>query len=135
MLWFSVARFGVRVSVSFHLTCVYLIFSSVSVAELPPFGKYLLTRLTICSLFILTICYISYFPFWFEGWSWVLIALVPDLCILFTLTILILYSFFDNKCSVKQYKIYCGQFIPSGQSRKKNPTRFVFNGKIIKIKI
>ena len=31
--------FGVRVSVSFHLRCVHIIFSSVSVAEWPPFGK------------------------------------------------------------------------------------------------
>ena len=39
LLWFSVARFGVRVSVTFHLMCVYIIFSSVSVVEWPPFGK------------------------------------------------------------------------------------------------
>ena len=39
MLWFSVARFGVRVSVTFHLTCVHIIFSSVSVAEWRPFRK------------------------------------------------------------------------------------------------
>ena len=31
--------YGVRVSVTFHLTCVHIIFSSVSVAEWPPFGK------------------------------------------------------------------------------------------------
>ena len=42
--------------------------------------------LTICFLCILTICNISYFPFWFEGWIWALIASVPDLCILFTFT-------------------------------------------------
>ena len=29
---------------TFHLMCVHLIFSSVSVAEWPPFGKQLLTR-------------------------------------------------------------------------------------------
>ena len=39
MLWFSVACFGVRVSVTFHLMCVNIIFSSVSVAEWPPIGK------------------------------------------------------------------------------------------------
>ena len=33
MLWFSVACFGVRVSVTFHLTCVHIVFSSVWVAE------------------------------------------------------------------------------------------------------
>ena len=34
--------FGVRVSVTFHLTpyvCVHIIFSSVSVTKWPPFGK------------------------------------------------------------------------------------------------
>ena len=51
-------------------------FSSVLVAEWPSFGKELLTRLTICSLCILTICNFSYFPFWldlcsnlFRSWS------------------------------------------------------------------
>ena len=53
---------SVRVSVTFHLKCVHLIFS---VAEWPPFGKKLLTQLTICSLCILTICNFSYFTFWF----------------------------------------------------------------------
>ena len=66
LLCFSVACFGVRVSVTFHLMCVHIIFSSVSVAEWPLFGKKLLNRLTICPLCILTICNtcISYFPFW-----------------------------------------------------------------------
>ena len=59
--------FGVRVSVTFHFMCVHIIFSSVSVVELPPLGKLLLTGLTICSLFILTICNISYFRLWFKG--------------------------------------------------------------------
>ena len=36
---FSVTCFGVRVSVTFHFMCVYIIFSSVWVAEWPPFGK------------------------------------------------------------------------------------------------
>ena len=49
---------------SFRLMCVHIIFSSVSVAEWPPFRKKLLTRLTICFLCILTICN---FPFWFLG--------------------------------------------------------------------
>ena len=55
-------------------------FSSVSVAEWPPFGKLVYTQLTICSLSISNICNISYFLFWF----WVLIASGPDLCIIFT---------------------------------------------------
>ena len=41
---------------TFHLRCFHIIFSSVSVAEWPPFGKKLLTRLTIYSFCILTIC-------------------------------------------------------------------------------
>ena len=44
---------------TFHLACVHIIFSSVSVAEWPPFGKWLLTRLIICSLCILTICILN----------------------------------------------------------------------------
>ena len=35
----SVACFGVRVSVMFHLTFIHYTFSSVLVAEWPPFGK------------------------------------------------------------------------------------------------
>ena len=65
---------------AFHLTCVHIIFSSDWVAEWPPFGKLLLTRLTICFLCIFLV--ISRFGF--EGWIWVLIAEVPDLCIRFT---------------------------------------------------
>ena len=55
--------FLVSVSVTFHLMNVHIIFSSVWVAEWLPFRKQLLTRLTICSLCILTICNFSYFPF------------------------------------------------------------------------
>ena len=61
----------------FHLTCVYVTFSSVSVAEWPPFGQYLLTRLTICSHCFLTICDFNYSRFGFEGWIWVLIQFSP----------------------------------------------------------
>ena len=52
---------------TFHLMCVHITFCPVSVAVWPTFWKYLLTRLTICSLCILTICNISYLPFWFLG--------------------------------------------------------------------
>ena len=65
LLWISVACFGVRVSVTFHLMCVHIIFSLVWVAEWQPFGKELLTRLTICSCCIFTNCNSSYIPFWF----------------------------------------------------------------------
>ena len=72
---------------TFHLTCVYISLSSVCVAEWPPFGKYLLTRLTICSLCILTTVFVIVVisQFGFEGWINVLIDSVPDRCIvLFT---------------------------------------------------
>ena len=48
---------------TFHLMFAHIIFSSVWVAEWPPFGKALPTRLTICCLCILTFCNFSYFPF------------------------------------------------------------------------
>ena len=52
LLWFYVVCwFGVRVSVTFHLMCVHIIFSSVRVAEWPPFGKDLLTRLSVFFVF------------------------------------------------------------------------------------
>ena len=56
-----------------HNICSYYFFSSVWVAEWPPFGKQLLTRLTICFHCILTIG--------FEGWIWVLLASVPRKCV------------------------------------------------------
>ena len=59
--------------------CSYY-FSSVSVAEWPPLGKWLLTRMTICSLCISSICNINFTRFGFEGLIWVLVASVPDLC-------------------------------------------------------
>ena len=62
---------------TFHLTCVHIIFSSVWVAEWPTFGK-------SCSLCILTICNFSYFPFDSDGWIRVVIASVPGLCVFFT---------------------------------------------------
>ena len=65
--------------------CSYY-FSSVWVAELPSFVKELLTGLTICSLYSLTICNFSYLPFCFEGLIWFLIASVPGLCIFFIFT-------------------------------------------------
>ena len=39
LTWFSVACVGVRVSVMFHRIFVHYTFSSVLVAEWPPFGK------------------------------------------------------------------------------------------------
>ena len=64
MLWSSIACFGVRVSLRFHLMFVQIIISSVYDAEWPPFGKALPPRLTICFRCFLTICNFIYFPFW-----------------------------------------------------------------------
>ena len=59
----SVICFGVRVSVRFHFMFVHYTFSSVWVAEWPPFGKYLPARLAICyNCFFLSICNIYLFP-------------------------------------------------------------------------
>ena len=48
---------------TFHFFFVNITFISVWVAEWPSLWKELLTRLTIVSPSILTICYFSYFPF------------------------------------------------------------------------
>ena len=74
LLWSSVACFGVKVSVTFHLTCVSISFSSVWVAEWPPFGKELLTRFTIYLV-----------PLYLAEVIWVLIAQVPGHCILLSI--------------------------------------------------
>ena len=58
----SVSCFGVRVLVMFHFMFVHYTFSSVWVAEWPPFGKQLTARLAICSHCILSICSIYLFP-------------------------------------------------------------------------
>ena len=58
----SVSCFGVRVSVMFHFMFVHYTFSSVWVAEWPPFGKKLPVRFAICSHCILSICNIYLFP-------------------------------------------------------------------------
>ena len=63
--------------------CVHIILSSVWVAEWPPFGKELLTRLTICSLCILLFVILVISRFGFEGWIWGLNPSVPGLCIPF----------------------------------------------------
>ena len=49
----------------FYLMFGHIISSLAKVAEWPPFGEELLTRLTIYSLCILTICDFSYYPCWF----------------------------------------------------------------------
>ena len=62
MMWFSVACFGVRVSVMFHLMFVHYTLSSVWVAEWPYLGKKLPARLAICSHCLLSICNFYLFP-------------------------------------------------------------------------
>ena len=55
-----------------------------SVVEWPTFEKLSLTRLTICSLCIMTLVILIISRFGLECWIWVLIASVPDICIHFT---------------------------------------------------
>ena len=56
-----------NVSVLFYLLCVYMIFSKVKEAEWSPFEKELHTRLTECSLCIMSICDHGCFLFWCRG--------------------------------------------------------------------
>ena len=58
----SVRCFGFRVSVMFHFMFVHYTFSSVKVAEWPPFEKMLPARLAICFYCILSICNMYLFP-------------------------------------------------------------------------
>ena len=54
LLWFSVASFDVGFAdVSPYVCTDYFSLVYVAVAEWPPFGKELLTRLTACSLYIM----------------------------------------------------------------------------------
>ena len=74
----SVACFGVRVSVVFHLMFVHYTFSSVWVAEWPPFGNSCPLGWP-CVLFCLFVIFI-YFPFGFRSGIWLSIAPVPVHC-------------------------------------------------------
>ena len=77
----SISCFGVRVSMMFHFMFVHYTFSSVWVAEWPPFGKQLPARLTICSRCILSICNIFFISrFGFKSGICFLIAPVPVHC-------------------------------------------------------
>ena len=59
----SVACFGVRVSVMFHINMsVHYTFRSVAVVEWPPLGKWLPVHLAICSHCPLSICNIYLCP-------------------------------------------------------------------------
>ena len=61
----SVSCFGVRVSVMFHVMFVHYTFSSVWVAEWPPFGKKLPARLAIVLIVFCLFVIFIYFPLWF----------------------------------------------------------------------
>ena len=58
-MWFSVACFGGRISVTFHLMFVHYSFSLVWVAEWPPFGKdlpiWLAVFLIVFGLFVVLV--------------------------------------------------------------------------------
>ena len=83
----SVSCFGVRCSVMSHFMFVHYTFSSVWVAEWPPFGKQLPARLAICSHCILSICNIYLFP------ALVLRADLPFDC---TSSCSLLFSYFQS---------------------------------------
>ena len=59
---------------------VHYTFSSVWVAEWPPFGKYLPAWLAICSHCLLSICYLFISRFGFKSRIWLLVASVPVHC-------------------------------------------------------
>ena len=61
-MWSFLPVLSVRVPVMLHLTFVNYTFSSVWVAEWPPFGKYLPAWLAKCSHVLLSICNIYLFP-------------------------------------------------------------------------
>ena len=61
-----------------------MILISVKVSEWPPFGKKLLTCLTVCSGCNLSIWNFSYFQFRLEGGIFGLILPVPGHCLHFT---------------------------------------------------
>ena len=77
----------------FHFMFVHYTFSSVWVADWPPFGKKLPDRLAICSHCILSICNIYLFisRLGFKSGICLLIALVPVHC--FSITFIWVKSF------------------------------------------
>ena len=74
---------------TFHLTCDHIIFSSVSVAEWPPFLELAAYSVDLMFSFVfrlfVTLLNLVISRFGLEGWIWFLIASFPDLCILSTL--------------------------------------------------
>ena len=89
----SVSCFGVRVSVMFHFMFVHYTFSSVWVAEWPPFGKWLPARLTICSHCFCLFVKLFISRFGFKSGICLLIAPVPVHCFSITFTILLAFLF------------------------------------------
>ena len=81
---------------------VHKTFSSGWVAEWPPYGKELPTRLAVCSHCILSIVILVISRCGFEGGGWFLIAPVP----VFIAYLLLLLGFWIWKCKVPD--IYWG---------------------------
>ena len=61
--------------------CVFTVLVG-RVTEWPPIGKYLLTRLTICSLIVNLFCFVFFFRLGFLSGNLFLIAPFPDHCLL-----------------------------------------------------
>ena len=81
----SVSCFGVRVSVMLHFMVVHYTFSSVWVAELPPFEKQLPARYNIFSLYFVYLQHLFISRFGFKSGICLLIARVPIHC--FSITV------------------------------------------------
>ena len=67
---------------------VQIILGFVKVAERPPVGKELLTRLTLCYLYIMSVCLtinVVIYHFGFDDMCLALIVLFPGHCLRFTL--------------------------------------------------
>ena len=58
-----------------------MILGKVQDAELPPFGRGLVIRITKCSLCIFNVCNFGYFPLCLGGGTVILIEAVPGLCL------------------------------------------------------
>ena len=90
---------------TFHLTCVYIVFSSVLVAEGHLLGNN----------WLLVILFISCFGF--EGRIWVLIASVPDVCIFFTFIYLCHISLSESRTTHNNFIKNCRFFIKCFQEK------------------
>ena len=84
------------------------------------FWEIAVPRLTICSLLYFDFFNISMSRFGFEGWIFVLIASVPDLCILFTIQI------YEKYCKIHSLKKNTFSQITLREIIRLNSTDFLY---------